>query len=226
MVSHNSFSSRASLNLNRAFQRDTEDHYARYRFCDRRDAYLFKAREIQKRRTDRASCTAAPFNIPVAGGEPITLALKYGNRATGSAYRRLDKRCDARSIGPPTDRGASALARVSLLHSALGPPFSRSVSPQSFVMYVTRSWLLSWHPAIPTSCRSYRSRSRVPPSPGRTWSHRARVELWSELGPRTLLNISRFAVLCEISKFVFFFLINQLLFSIKSIRKYWFFKYF
>nr|XP_050863636.1 uncharacterized protein LOC127069933 [Vespula vulgaris] len=42
--------------------------------------------------------------IPVAGGVPTTLALKYGNRAAGSAYRRLDKRCDARSNGPPTDR--------------------------------------------------------------------------------------------------------------------------
>ena len=29
--------------------------------------------------------------------------------------------------------------------------YSRSTGPQSFVMYVTRSWLLSWHSAIPTS---------------------------------------------------------------------------
>lgn len=111
---------RESLNPNRALSiptRDIKDHYARYRFCDLRDAGSLSIQsEIQKRRTDRASHThahaqAVPFNIPVAGGEPITLALKYGNRATGSAYRRLDKRCDARSIGPPTDRGASALAR-------------------------------------------------------------------------------------------------------------------
>lgn len=92
--------------------------------------------------------SAAPFNIPVAGGEPITLALKYGNRAAGSAYRRLDKRCDARSIGPPTDREASVLARVfSSSFCSLGPLFSPIPSlslshgqgPQSFVMYVTRS---------------------------------------------------------------------------------------
>ncbi|XP_043684272.1 uncharacterized protein LOC122636753 [Vespula pensylvanica] len=53
--------------------------------------------------------------IPVAGGVPTTLALKYGNRAAGSAYRRLDKRCDARSNGPPTDRTPRSKRRIKCL---------------------------------------------------------------------------------------------------------------
>jgi len=133
--------------------------------------------EIQKRiYTHTHTRTAVPFNIPVAGGEPITLALKYGNRATGSAYRRLDKRCDARSIGPPTDRGASALARASLLHSAslCLPPPSRTQSARNHLLC---TWLeADCYPGIlpflrPAVHRQYRP-SRVPPSPSRTWSLR------------------------------------------------------
>lgn len=151
---------RESLNPNRALSipaRDIKDHYARYRFCDPRDVGSLSIRSgIQKRRNrSRHAYTrahtraqAVPFNIPVAGGEPITLALKYGNRATGSAYRRLDKRCDARSIGPPTDREARprSRARARLSSSfcfsrspSASPPLALTVSPQSFVMYVTRS---------------------------------------------------------------------------------------
>lgn len=108
-------------------------------------------RRGQQQTRERSSewCGEA-FKIPVASCEPITLALKYGNRAAGSAYRRLDKRCDARSIRPPTDLAREHTA--SLLSSpSSDPDRSGSTGPQSFVMYVTRSWLLSWHSAIPTS---------------------------------------------------------------------------
>ena len=65
------------------------------------------------------------FKIPVVGGEPITVALKYGNRGAGSAYRRLDKRCDARSIGPPTD----PCARAPFLSLSLSLSLSAPLSP-------------------------------------------------------------------------------------------------
>lgn len=147
--------------------------------CATQEAYLFKARfRSEEQIAPRIHThTRKPFNIPVAGGEPITLALKYGNRATGSAYRRLDKRCDARSIGPPTDRGASALARASLLHSAsLGPP-SRTQSARNHLLC---TWLeADCYPGILPFLRPavhIARRSRVPPSPGRTWSLRMRAE--------------------------------------------------
>lgn len=80
------------------------------------------------RRKDERRSQREAFKIPVAGGEPITLALKYGNRAAGSAYRRLDKRCDARSIRPPREVARarpprlSSLRRLYLCSSALARP--------------------------------------------------------------------------------------------------------
>lgn len=104
---------------------------------------------IQK---SRSRLGAMPFNIPVAGGEPITLALKYDNRAARSAYRRFDKRCDARSIGPPTDRGSFALAHASLLPSALSViPFPFALGQSAIICYVRDSKLT----AILASCHSY-----------------------------------------------------------------------
>lgn len=180
---------RESLNPNRALSIptcDIKDHYARYRFCDLRDAGSLSIQsEIQKRRTDRASHThahaqAAPFNIPVAGGEPITLALKYGNRATGSAYRRLDKRCDARSIGPPTDRGASALARSRaplffILLLSVPPSCTRSARNHLLCTWLEADCYPGILPFLRPAVHIAR-RSRVPPSPGRTWSLRMRAE--------------------------------------------------
>lgn len=170
-----------SLDLNhrtRAFQSsDTKDHYARYRFCARKLIYSKRSSDREEQIAPR--CIAVPFNIPVAGGEPITLALKYGNRAAGSAYRRLDKRCDARSIGPPTDRGSFALAHASSSSfCSLGLP--RSSRARSIRNHLLCTWLEAdcylgilpfLRPAVHIVCRS-----PAPPGPGRTWSYQARAE--------------------------------------------------
>ena len=91
------------------------------------------------------------FKIPVAGGEPITVALKYGNRGAGSAYRRLDKRCDARSIGPPTD----PCARAPFLSLSLS--LSRLRSPRPAIICYVRDSKLT---AILAFCHSYVSPGR------------------------------------------------------------------
>lgn len=148
----------------------------------RRRKLIYSKRSSDPEEQIAPRCTAVPFNIPVAGGEPITLALKYGNRAAGSAYRRLDKRCDARSIGPPTDRGSFALARASLLFVLLSrssPPIPLALGQPAIICYVRDSKLT----AILASCHSYVlpfispvRRSGAPPDSGRTWSYQARAE--------------------------------------------------
>lgn len=125
-------------------------------------------------------CTAVPFNIPVAGGEPITLALKYGNRAAGSAYRRLDKRCDARSIGPPTDRSRSRAPLFSSFCSLVPLPSPRPSRARSTRNHLLCTWLeadcyLGILPFLRPAVHIAR-RSRAPPDSGRTWSYQTWVK--------------------------------------------------
>ena len=119
--------------------------------------YSSVARGVWKSREEKGA-----FKIPVAGGEPITVALKYGNRGAGSAYRRLDKRCDARSIGPPTDPCAPPHP-LSLSLFVRPSRCCYSAPRPAIICYVRDSKLT----AILAFCHSYVSPGR--PSPD-TWS--------------------------------------------------------